>query len=143
MEHKTEHNYPLVNQAINTRKSNKEVAKEIEHISNNKRQRFKGRKEQDRKMNKQKIQQNYNKNHYTEQSKQYKNKHCIIKDKNQFNDNKHTIGPVSKFLTTVIENYKKSKKIVHHKLKEYTMPNNIIQKISENYSIFSHSMFSK
>ena len=50
-EHKTEHNYTLVNQAIKIHKSkNKEVTKEIEHISNNKRQRFKGRKTQERKM---------------------------------------------------------------------------------------------
>ena len=50
-EHKTEHNYTLVNQAIKIHKSkNKEVTKEIEHISNDKRQRFKGRKTQERKM---------------------------------------------------------------------------------------------
>ena len=32
--HKTEHNYTFVNQAINIRKSNKEVTKKIEHIRN-------------------------------------------------------------------------------------------------------------
>ena len=37
-------------------------------------QRFKGRKTQDKKMNKQKIELNYNKNHYSKQQKQYKNK---------------------------------------------------------------------
>ena len=46
---------------------------------------------QDRKMNKQKIQLNYNKNYYTEQ-----NKDNIIKDKNQLNDNKHDVGQLSK-----------------------------------------------
>ena len=49
MEHKTEHNYTLVNQAINMRKSNKGVTKEIEDISNSNSQRFKQRKKQDRK----------------------------------------------------------------------------------------------
>ena len=38
--------------------------KEIEHISNKYRQRFKGRKTQDRKMNKQNIQLKYNKNYH-------------------------------------------------------------------------------
>ena len=33
MEHKTQHNYTLVNQAINIRKSNKGMTKEIEDIS--------------------------------------------------------------------------------------------------------------
>ena len=33
-EHKTEHNYTLVSQAINICKFNKEVTKEIKHISN-------------------------------------------------------------------------------------------------------------
>ena len=65
-EHKTENNYTLVNQAINIRKSNKGVTKENEHISNNNSQRYKERKTQDRKMKKQKIQLNYNKNHYAE-----------------------------------------------------------------------------
>ena len=46
-------------------------------------------------MNKQKIQLNYNKSHYTEQNKQCKNKDNIIKDKNQLNDNKHTVGQLS------------------------------------------------
>ena len=32
--HKTEHNYTLVNQAINIHKSNKGITKEIVHISN-------------------------------------------------------------------------------------------------------------
>ena len=63
--HKTEHNYTLVSHTINIRKSNKGVTKEIEHISNNNSQRFKKRKTQGRKMKKQKIQLNYNKNHYT------------------------------------------------------------------------------
>ena len=40
-------------------------------------------------MSKQKIQLNYNKNHYTEQNKQQKNKDNIIKEKNQLNYNKH------------------------------------------------------
>ena len=31
----TEHNYTLVNQAINMRKSNKGLTKEVKHISNN------------------------------------------------------------------------------------------------------------
>ena len=44
---------------------------------------------------------------------------------------------VSKLLTTVTENHKESKKTVHHKLKEYTMQYNSIQKIFENYSMFS------
>ena len=50
--HKTEHNYTLVNQAINIRKCNKGVTKEIEHISNNNSEKFKERKTQDRKMKK-------------------------------------------------------------------------------------------
>ena len=74
MELKTEHSYTLVNQAINIRKSNKGVTKEIEDISNKNRQRFKGTKTQDKKMDKQKIQLSSNKNQYTEQNKQYKNK---------------------------------------------------------------------
>ena len=50
-EHKTEHNYTLVNQAIKIHKpKNKGVTKEIEHISNNSRQRFIGGKTQERKM---------------------------------------------------------------------------------------------
>ena len=69
-EHKAEHNYTLVNQAINIRKSNKWVTNEIEHISNNSSQRFKERKTQDRKMKKQKMHLNYNENHYTEENKQ-------------------------------------------------------------------------
>ena len=73
MEHKTEHSYTLVNQAINIRKSNKGVTKEIEDISNNNRLRFKGIKTQDKKMDKQKIHLSSNKNQYTEQNKQYKN----------------------------------------------------------------------
>ena len=81
-EHITEHNYTLVNQAINMLKSNKGLTKEVKHISNNNIQRYKGRKTRDRKMNKQKIQLNYKKNHYAEQ-----NKDNIIKDKNQLNDN--------------------------------------------------------
>ena len=59
-EHKTEDNYTLVNQAINIRKSNKGLTKEIEHIRNSNSQRFKEKKKQDRKMKKQKIQLNYN-----------------------------------------------------------------------------------
>ena len=55
---------------INIRKSSKGVTKEIEHISNSINQRFKERKMQDRKMKKQKIQLNYNKNQYTEENKQ-------------------------------------------------------------------------
>ena len=46
-------------------------------------------------MNKQKIQLNYIKNHYTEQNKQYKNKDNIIKDKNQLNDNRYSVGQPS------------------------------------------------
>ena len=86
-EHITEHNYTLVNQAINMRKSNKGLTKEVKHISNNNIQRYKGRKTQYRKMNKQKIQLNYKKNHYAGQNKKYKSKDNIIKDKNQLNDN--------------------------------------------------------
>ena len=52
---------------------------------------------QDRKM-RQKIQLNYNKNHYTNQNKQYKGN--IIKDKNQNNDNKHNVAQLS---TTVLD----------------------------------------
>ena len=73
-EHKTEHNYAFVNQAINICKSNKGVTKEIEHISNSNSQRSKERNTQDRRMKKQKIQLNYNKNHYTEEWKHLKNK---------------------------------------------------------------------
>ena len=40
---------------------------------------------------------------------------------------------ISKPLTTVTENHKESKKAVHHKLKEYTMQHDSIQKI--NHSI--------
>ena len=36
-EYTTDQSYTLVNQAINIRKSNKEVTKEIEHINNNNR----------------------------------------------------------------------------------------------------------
>ena len=43
-EHKTEDNYTLVNQAINIRKSNKGLTKEIEHIRNSNSQRFKEKK---------------------------------------------------------------------------------------------------
>ena len=92
---KAEYNYILVNQAIIICKSNKEVTKEIEHISNNNTQRFNGRKAQDKKMNKQKIQLNYNKNHYTEQNEQYKSKANVIKDKNQIKDSKHNVGQLS------------------------------------------------
>ena len=46
-------------------------------------------------MNKQKIQLNYIKSHYTEQNKQYKNKDNIIKDKNQLNDNRYSVGQPS------------------------------------------------
>ena len=53
--HQAEHNYTLVNQTINIRKSNKGATKEIEHISNNNSQRFKERTTQDRKMKKQKY----------------------------------------------------------------------------------------
>ena len=63
--HKTEHNYTLVNRKINIRKSNKGVTKENENISNKNSQRFKERQTQGRKLKKQKIQLNYNKNHYT------------------------------------------------------------------------------
>ena len=44
---------------------------------------------------------------------------------------------ISKPLTAVTENHKESKKTVHHKLKEDTRQHNSIQKISENYSVFS------
>ena len=84
-EHNTEHNYILVNQVVNIGTSNQGVIKKIEHISNGNRKRFKGRKTQDRKMNKQKIQLNYNKKHYAEQNKQYKNKDNIIKDSSNVN----------------------------------------------------------
>ena len=43
-EHKLVHNYTLVNQAIIIRKSNNGVTKEIDHICNNNRKSFKGRK---------------------------------------------------------------------------------------------------
>ena len=103
-EHKTEQNYTLVNEAIKIRKSNnKGVTIETEHISNSKRQTFKERKTQGRKMNKQKIQSNYNKNHYTEQNKQYKNKDNIIKDKNQLNDNKYNVGQLSTLVLDLLE----------------------------------------
>ena len=58
---------------------------------------------------------------------------------NKKNKQSHKIKATSKLLTTVTENQKKSKKTIHHKLKEYTMQRNTIQKISENYSIFSLS----
>ena len=43
---------------------------------------------------------------------------------------------VSKFLTTVTENHKESKKTVHRKLKEYTIQKNSIQEISGINSMF-------
>ena len=46
---------------------------------------------------------------------------------------------VSKLLTTVTGKHKESKKTVHHKLKEYTMQHDCIQKVFENYSMFSLS----
>ena len=46
-------------------------------------------------MNKQKIQLTYNKNHYTEENNQDRNKGNVIKDKNQLNDNKHNVGQLS------------------------------------------------
>ena len=116
-EHKREHNYTLLNQAINIHKSNKRVTKEIEHVGNSNRQRFKGRKMHDRKLNKQKIQLNYNKNCYTEKNKKYKNKGNIIRDKNQLNDNKHNMGQLSMSvldLLKVFYNTRSDNKILKH-----------------------------
>ena len=73
-------------------------------------------------MNKHKIQLNYNKNYYTEQSKQYKNKDNIIKDKNQLNDNKHNIGQLSTSvldLLKVFYNTRSDNKILKHSM--YTL----------------------
>ena len=57
-------------------------------------------------MKKQKVQLNYNKKHYTEQHKQYKNKDNSIKGKNQVNDNKHNVGQLS---TSVLDLLKHKK----------------------------------
>ena len=128
-EHKTEHNYHFGETSNKYTQIQQRSNQEIDRISNNKRQRFKGSKTDNRKMNQQKIQLNYNKNHYTEQNKPYKNKDYIIKDKKQLNSNKHNIGPVSKLLITLNGNHKKPKRIVHHKLKEYRMQYNSMQKL--------------
>ena len=42
------------------------------------------------------MQLDYNKNPYTEQNKQYKNKYKIIKDKNQLNDKNHNVRQLSR-----------------------------------------------
>ena len=105
-EHKTELNYTLVNQAINIRKSYKRVTKEIERISN--------ATIKDSKREK-KIQLNYNKNHYAERNKQYKDN--IINDKNQLSDNKHNVGQLSRpvlDLLKVFYNTRSDNKILEH-----------------------------
>ena len=135
-EHKTEHNYTLVNQAINIRKSNKGVTKEIEHISNNNNQRFKERQTQDRKLNKQKIQLNYNKDHYTKQKKQQKVNN--IKGKNQLNDNKHDVGqlstPVLDLLKVFYDTRSNNKNLEHstHTLKVTKSNNSNINTIKQS-----------
>ena len=66
-------------------------------------------------MKKQKIQLNYNKKHYTEQNKQYKNN--IIKDMNQLNHNKHNVGQLSTSvldLLKVFYNTRSDHKILKH-----------------------------
>ena len=60
---------------------------------------------------------NYNKNHYTEQSKKYNNKDNVTKDKNQLNDNKHNVGQLSASvldLLKVFYNTRSDNKILKH-----------------------------
>ena len=140
-EHKAEHKYTLVNQTINIRKSNKAGTKEIEHISNNEIQRFKGRKTLDVKMTNQKIQLNHNKNHYTEQNKQHKNKDNITEDKNKLNDNKHNVGHLATpilDLLKVFYNTRSDKNIFKHsthtlKITKNNNTNNNTNKQSTKY----------
>ena len=61
------------------------------------------------------MQLNYNKNHCTEQNKQYKGN--IIIDKNQRNDNKHNVGQLSTSvldLLKVFYNTRSDNKVFKH-----------------------------
>ena len=86
-------------------------------MSHNNRQTFKERKTLDRKINTQKIRLNYNKNHYTEQNKKYKNKENIIKDKDQLNGNEHNTSQLSTSVLDLLKvffNTRSDNKILKH-----------------------------
>ena len=64
-------------------------------------------------MKKQNFQLNHNRNHYTEQKKQYKDN--IIKDKNQLNDNKHNVSQLSSAALDLLKDLQTNLKTPHEK----------------------------
>ena len=116
-EHIAKHKYTLVNQTINLHKSNKRVTKEIEHISNNNKRRFKGRKTQDRKMNKQKIQLIMSKITVQNKTNNTKTKKILLKRRTNLTTIRFNVGQLSTSvldLLKVLYNTRNDNKILKH-----------------------------